>query len=389
MKSLKTFGLAVLLGCFTLSSQAKPVVTIADVYAQPNSRTYFTVNLKVDEDKADTYMSFDAVVTLPEGFTPPAMVGEKANNLTVWEGAQALLGTSISMASQYPMPGSEINGLASFELIVGDVEVKDYEVTLSNIRIESAAGIDRPDDVSFTIHISDVLTLDENSQVAPTTTSDAVPIKVLRTLNANEWSTICLPFSVLAASLTTVFGNDVKVAELSGYELEKEGDNITGINVKFTSSSVIRANQPYIIYVSSELKELSITQEISSVDPKPKEIEDDMSLEIYASMIPTYVAKTLVPAQSLFLSEGKFWYSAGKTKMKAFRAYFTFADVLSSYADASSRIKFTLSDGDTQTEIQIPELMPMDGEYYDLKGQRVETPSKGIYIKDGKKVVVK
>ena len=63
-------------------------------------------------------------------------------------------------------------------------------------------------------------------------------------------------------------------------------------------------------------------------------------------------------------------------------------DILSSLDGASTRVKFFVSDGDETTQIQIPELLN-DGEYYNLNGVRVETPSKGIYIKDGKKVVVK
>jgi hypothetical protein len=31
----------------------------------------------------------------------------------------------------------------------------------------------------------------------------------------------------------------------------------------------------------------------------------------------------------------------------------------------------------------------MHNEYYNLKGQRVEKPAKGIYVRDGKKYVVK
>ena len=165
------------------------------------------------------------------------------------------------------------------------------------------------------------------------------------------------------------------------------------MNVSFTKVAGAKANTPLIIKVSKDFDVTSvINAQISPASTKfaVTVFDEDTFEEVETcSMTGTYVAQTVVPANSLFLSDNQFWYSTGLTKMKGLRAYFTFNDVLTSVKDAGSRIKFSLSDGDTQTEIQIPELMPMDGEYYDLKGQRVETPSKGIYIKDGKKVVVK
>lgn len=44
--------------------------------------------------------------------------------------------------------------------------------------------------------------------------------------------------------------------------------------------------------------------------------------------IGTYTANTEVPADNLFLSGNKFWYSSGLTQMKGFRGYFELADVV-------------------------------------------------------------
>lgn len=403
MKNIKTLGLAVLLSCLSLSTQAKSVVTVDDVYAQPNSRTYFTVNIKVDEDKADTYMSFDAVVTLPDGFIAPALVdGQKANNLTVWPDAMVMFGTSISAASQNPMPGTEINGLLSIDLMVRDVAVGDYNVTLSNIRVKSAAGEDHLDNATFTIHVTDVLTLDENSQVAPTELTTPSAIKVMRTIKANEWSTIVLPFDLTEEQVTEIFGEGTQLA--SFYDYSKTTDAETGdltIDVEFVDAEpdedgfLFYAGTPYIIKVTKDITELNLSDmvieylEIDDVDSKTTTGSGSRKKPI-GKFIGTYVAKTVVPEKSLFLSNNKFNYSTGKTKMKAFRAYFTFNDIASVYDDAAAgaRVNFFVKNGNGTTQIQIPELLN-DGEYYDLNGLRVDTPSKGIYIKDGKKVVVK
>ena len=103
--------------------------------------------------------------------------------------------------------------------------------------------------------------------------------------------------------------------------------------------------------------------------------------------IGTYQAGTVVPENSLFLSGNKFWYSAGKTKMKAFRAYFTLDDVLAEATQASARIMLNI-DGET-TGMHAVQDGEDDGSVYDLLGRRVENPAKnGIYIRKGKKEVV-
>jgi hypothetical protein len=72
--------------------------------------------------------------------------------------------------------------------------------------------------------------------------------------------------------------------------------------------------------------------------------------------------------------------------MKAFRAYFTLQDVLTDVANAS---RITLSFDDSETAgIKTVDKKNSD-KYYNLRGQQVETPAKGVYVKDGKKVIIK
>ena len=49
------------------------------------------------------------------------------------------------------------------------------------------------------------------------------------------------------------------------------------------------------------------------------------------------------------------------------------------------------SDGDGTTSIKnlSPALSEGEGEWYTLQGQRVAKPGKGLYIRNGKKVVIK
>ena len=96
----------------------------------------------------------------------------------------------------------------------------------------------------------------------------------------------------------------------------------------------------------------------------------------------------------LFLNGNKFWYSAGKTKMKAFRAYFDFYDILTEVEDAlaEAKIRFTVDEKPTRIE-GVGEPNVVQGAVYNVNGQLVghdidlNSQPKGIYFVDGKKVV--
>ena len=70
--------------------------------------------------------------------------------------------------------------------------------------------------------------------------------------------------------------------------------------------------------------------------------------------------------------------------IKAFRGYFYFKDFDSSAAAP----EFVVNGNPTKIEgIQI---ITDDGQLYNLKGQKIDNPTqKGVYIQNGKKVVVK
>lgn len=386
------------LGFLTANAQK---VTVADVYATKGGTAYFTVNLQ--GGKAETYTSLQFNVEFPdEGFTT---TGSKVLNTAEWQDVSATVGdvddagvAIIPVSSAEKLTSGDVDNLISVEFAVaGTLESKTYQVKLTNITFGYGfTDKDVLDDVTFNVIVSDVLTLDENSQVAPGLTKDVCEIKVLRTLKKDEWSTICLPFYMSKEEAINAFGEGYQLADFYDYTTTKDDSGVVEIKVEFTDPADFEeedglyANVPYILKPTKDVEEFVVEEEIDEIIANPtKNSKTKKSGKYIGKFIGTYVAKTVVPAKSAFLSGNKFWYSAGKTKMKAFRAYFTFNDVLADYDAASTRISFFVGDGENQTQIQVPELMPNDGEYYNLNGLRVETPSKGIYIKDGKKVVVK
>ncbi len=385
------FTLVLSVICGMASAQT---VSISDIEIKAGEKAAFTIVVNVGDNEFSG-IEFTNMV-LPTGLTVVGTaVSESwdasANNDYNVDTDKTVLGAFTSL-KDITIPKNQDFAIGSIELeAASNLTVDDVlTVTIPKGKFKFVPGSVAVDkDITFNVKVSNYITLDENSVALPKGNATASDVKVLRTLKAGEWSTICLPFELTADERTELFGSH-KLASINGYTLEKEDGKITGIKVLFKNvSGKLTKNRPYIINVD-EAKSFFIAKS-KIVDAKEVTYTptDDDDEDLPTSMIGCMKAGTVVPANSLFLSDGKFWYSVGKTKMKAFRAYFTFEDVLSSIADASSRIKFFVSDGDTQTEIQIPELMPNDGEYYNLNGLRVETPSKGIYIKDGKKVVVK
>jgi hypothetical protein len=105
--------------------------------------------------------------------------------------------------------------------------------------------------------------------------------------------------------------------------------------------------------------------------------------------------KTVVPEDGLFISDNKFWYSVGKTNIKAFRGWFELGAVLDKETDfGAKKVTFDIDGDATRIEGLSRDGME-DGAVYTLGGQlvgkdvRIDQLPKGVYIINGKKRVVK
>lgn len=393
MKHMKSTLLALALCAFGAGASAQ-TVSVADVEALPGETVAFTVDL--NGGKADTYIAMQFDVQFPEtGF---ATTGDYSVS-PLWKNATSVVGSvdnhgvaTIPVSSTEAISAADVEGLLTVAFAVdSNVPMGDYEVTLKNIWFGyGTSSKDYLEDVTFTVHVVDVRTvvLDENSTTAPEA-ADGVNVRVLRTINANVWSTICLPFAMTEEQTKEAFGEDVQLADFTGYETKEDDDeNITGIKVNFEPANAIEANHPYIIKVSAPVTEFSV--EGVDIDPEeePTKAAVKRTKKQWSEMIGTYTAETTVEEQMLVLSGGKFWYSVGLTKMKAFRAYFDFFDVLTEVEEASVKVLIDLDDEETGIDGIIGS--QSNGRWYDLSGRNVAKPSqRGIYIQKGKKTLVK
>ena len=104
-------------------------------------------------------------------------------------------------------------------------------------------------------------------------------------------------------------------------------------------------------------------------------------------MIGTYIAETAIPDKGVFLLDNEFKYSKGTSRLKAFRAYFQLFDF--NYAGGSAP-HLVLDVFDMTTGIHSVGVgAAADGSTYNLKGQKVSESSRGVQIRNGKKVLKK
>ncbi len=392
MKTTKTIITAFAL-C-TLCAEAKAqTMTVADVEAVPGETVEFVLNLA--NGKADTYtaMQFD-VQFPPTGF---ATTGDYIVSKD-WKNATAIIGSvdangvaTIPVASSETITPADVNGLLSVSFTVGsEVALGDYNVTLSNIWFGYGTNSkDYLDNVAFTVHVvaAHNIVLDENATGMPASAKN-MNVRVVRTIEAGEWNTICLPFSMTAEQVKSAFGSDVQLGDFTGWSSEENDGVIVAINVEFTSVSAIEANHPYVIKVSAPVTEFSV----AGVDIDPEEepvVQVGKRMAERGYMYGTYVVKT-VPEENIYLNQSKFWYSKGTTQTKGMTGYFEFRDVLDAYYDEteySSQIKMILDDQTTGVS-DISHKAAVSESYYDLQGRRMEKPvKKGLYIWGAKKVI--
>ena len=302
--------------------------------------------------------------------------------------------------------------LGTIVIDVSALEVGTHPIKIKNIEmskfLDGAANVSiTEDEIVSTLTIIDRITLKETSDVAPEPMT-GVDVRVERTINANEWSTICLPFAMDNTQVKAAFGNDVQMAEFTGCEVN---DDITNIVVNFASieTPAIEANHPYLIKVTDAVSQF----EVDDVNIEPEEEPTVVCNETVVTIpgigkvtlsnkfIGTYVANTTLGSADvpvLYLTGNNFRYSVGNVKMKAFRGYFNLKDLsayLANESESGAKIGFNVDDEVTAIEGINTNQRIVEG-VYDLQGRKVMVKDgdinnlqRGLYIINGKKVAIK
>lgn len=199
-----------------------------------------------------------------------------------------------------------------------------------------------------------------------------------RTFTPDTYGTIVLPFTVNGTS--NIF---VKQAKLTSYVASEN-------KLTFTSTELIVPNTPYMFKVlptvtgeSTLYGDANVTVRATAEAKSPK-FEGAQFAGTFEGISAENVSQVYVVG-----AVGKI----GKTTkaLKPGRCYFTRENpdnFARSFGGAT--IEFIDEDGTTAiNEHELNESHELSGAVYDLQGRRVENPTKGLYIVNGKKVVIK
>ena len=216
----------------------------------------------------------------------------------------------------------------------------------------------------------DAVTLDEAADNV-IEAKEAANVTLKRKFVANKWNTLVLPFAVSDADVKTTFGADAKIVEYS---------NAEDVNINFTTSTKgIKANVPVLIMPAAVNVENTYTfNSVSIVVADPK--ADGTSY----SFVGSYKPYNLVNDDYMLYAD-KWWKTeaADSYKIKAFRAY------IKAKTPAAAKQLNLVIDGQT-TGLKLNTVNGnIEGETYNIAGQRVANSYKGLIIKNGKKIIKK
>ena len=230
----------------------------------------------------------------------------------------------------------------------------------------------KTDEVTVNITKVNVLTLSETT-VNEITAGTYDRVKINYTVRQG-WNTIALPFMVNDLS---VFGENVKAWTFSGYDG----------NLKFsrvTTGSLASAT-PYILYVETPTTESQLVFSNITIYSSTATETDCYTKQGDATFQGTYSNMVAGEMEGKYgvTPDGEIRVGSANATMKAFRAYF----ILPEGSDAKLVIEGV---NDDATAIDAAEVFGnQDGDIYDLSGRKVSHAQKGIYIQNGKKVVIK
>ena len=228
-----------------------------------------------------------------------------------------------------------------------------------------------------------------------------VNIEYTRGLHNTEWNSIYLPFEVpvtegLLDEFEFAYVNDMHSADTDD---NGEIDEIEMEIVKIKTGT-LHANHPYFIRAKSEYTILQLSCENTTLHATKETTLNCSSIYMDYAIVGSYkhikgTEFASMPADRYYAIsiDGGWWQIPEDSSLYPFRAYLSMTArdgspvKVSDEAMRSIRIR---EKGEGTTGIE--EVKGENGEVktiYDLQGRKVEVPSKGLYIINGKKVLIK
>lgn len=230
------------------------------------------------------------------------------------------------------------------------------------------------------------ITLNEginSSEAIAVNAETSCKVYTVRTLKANIWNTLCLPFDVNMSILETALGTGKNI-ELRTYSNYDATNRV--MNFEVADNSTIEAGTPFLIKLNTlNTDNTKNTYEFTGVTIKnvaAKTIESNG-----VSFVGTYSPVELnTDGTHIFITtDNKIAKPLeGKNEMKGLRAYIT---VPSGFDFNAARL--FLDDEATAINNIGTQKATNSVTLFNLQGQRVEHPRSGLYIKNNKLTIIR
>lgn len=240
-----------------------------------------------------------------------------------------------------------------FEFINDEAEKDDYLFNIKNVTFYKRS-------------------LNEGYDYTPVAAT-GVDVVLTRTINAGNWSTIVLPFAMTSDQITSTFGTNVKLAQFKAYDSENK-------TVTMSEATTMKANEPYMIKVAESEYTSPVTIEgVTIVEPADAAARAKTCAPVTFQGV---YEKGTITSGDYYVKNNNLYKATGTQSIKPFRAYFT-------GVPSEARLLFLDDDATTISEIAKSQEPTANGQYYDLQGRKVAQPTKGLYIVNGRKVVIR
>lgn len=289
-----------------------------------------------------------------EGATPYDTYTVTFENTDNWEKVYAYVwsGTGNETTAPVAWPGTDITSTGS-----------------ENIYTFSRQLFSIPEYIIFNNGLSDSeLEQTMDQAFVPGKQYDAEPITVTAKVAASGYATFSSEFALDFTEITTI----------KAYRAEVSDGNV----VLHRVSGKVPANTGLLLAGEPNAQaEVEATKEVSPIGTNL----------LVATVDATEVAASTTGSYNYFLStkdsKTGFYYLAAATTSAAGKAYLHTTTELSS--DANARVAWIFDDEETTTGITETKTAQTNSTYYNLAGQRIKTPTKGMFIVNGKKIIMK
>ncbi|MBO4659391.1 MAG: M6 family metalloprotease domain-containing protein [Prevotella sp.] len=205
-------------------------------------------------------------------------------------------------------------------------------------------------------------------------------------LKTNRWLTMWLPFQLDDNEVKAAFGNDTRVALFTG------GDDHS---LRFSvTQDGIPANTPVLIYIQSDNELEQVATMTRRFVPKASSpLTEAVNTKVGPFTFVGVSNYTTVPKDCYFFSNGALYKSTGTTTVKAFKGYFK------TEGNGLSAIDVNVDEGGQQTyvddnlvsirEQSLGDIYTLSGNIARKDAMTTEGLPKGVYVLNGKKIIIK